>query len=263
MLPYLLALGVYILVFAIQVRRFKSPGVFNRMAMLGILTVGIIAHGFQVLNVLISPAGVDFGFFQISSLIAFFFGLLLLISATRIPIDNLFIALLPVSIIALTLSQFMPSEFTPKTYSSGMLLHIVISILAYSIMTISAAHAILILMLDNRLKSHHPGGLIWGLPPLQTMERLHWQMLITGIIGLTLAIVTGFVYVDDIFAQHLIHKTVLTIIAWLVYSTLMIGHWKNGWRGKVAASWTLSAFGILVIAFMGSKFVLELVLGRV
>lgn len=228
--------------------------------MLILTSVGVIFHAITVFQSMVSGNQVDFGFYKISSMIALFFTFLLVISAYSKPVDNLLLALLPVSIFALLISIFFPSPFEPKMYSYGMLAHIIISILAYSIMTISATHAIIILLVDKRLKSHHPGGMVWGLPPLQTMERLLWEMLVVGMLALTLAILTGLIYVDDIFAQHLIHKTILTILAWVTFAVLLVGHIRNGWRGRVAARWTLSGFAILLIAFMGSKFVLELIL---
>lgn len=209
---------------------------------------------------MVSVAGVDFGFYKISSMIALFFSILLVVSAYNKPTDNLLLTLLPVSVAAVIMAEFLSTGFSPKHYSPGMLAHIIISILAYSVMTISATHAILILFQERRLKSHRPGGMTWGLPPIQTMDRLLWEMLVVGMIGLTLAIVTGFFYIENLFAQHLFEKTLLTLFSWITYAVLLVGHIRNGWRGRIAARWTLSAFAILLIAFMGSKFVFELLL---
>ena len=78
----------------------------------------------------------------------------------------------------------------------------------------------------------------------------------------TLSIASGFVFVDDIFAQSLVHKTVLTILAWLLFSVLLWGHYKLGWRSQTAVRFTLAGFAVLMLAFFGSKLVLELVLER-
>jgi len=260
MIFYLLSIALYLSAFSVQFLRLKNRRVDNKRLVLALTLAGVLMHIGSLNQVMISPTGVDFGFFKVSSMIALFFTLFLAVSAITKPVDNLLLALLPVSIFALSTAQFLPETFTPKIYSNGMLVHIVISILAYSIITICATHAILILILDKRLKSHHPSGMTWGLPPLQTMEKLLWEMLVLGMIGLTLAIVSGVLYIDDLFAQHLIHKTTLTLISWIVFATLLIGHIKQGWRGRIAARWTLVGAAILLIAFMGSKFVLELVL---
>jgi ABC-type uncharacterized transport system permease subunit len=94
------------------------------------------------------------------------------------------------------------------------------------------------------------------------MESLLFQMIATGYALLTLALVTGILFLEDIFAQHLVHKTVLSIIAWLVFGILLWGRWRFGWRGRVAIRWTIGGFIFLMLAYFGSKFVLELVLNR-
>jgi len=260
MIFYLLSIALYMSAFSVQFSSLKRRNIDNKKLVLALTFAGALMHTVSLYQVMITSVGVDFGFFKVSSMIALFFTVFLTLSAFTKPVENLLLALLPVSVFALTIAQFFPETFTPKMYSTGILAHVIISILAYSIITICATHAVLILLLDRKLKTHHAGGIIWGLPPLQTMERLLWEMLVLGMIGLTLAIATGLLYIDDLFAQHLIHKTTLTILSWTVFATLLIGHAKQGWRGRIAARWTLGGAIILLIAFMGSKFVLELVL---
>jgi ABC-type uncharacterized transport system permease subunit len=69
-------------------------------------------------------------------------------------------------------------------------------------------------------------------------------------------------FVQNLFAQHLVHKTVLSVLSWLAFGALLLGRWRSGWRGALAVRWTLVAMGLLVLAFFGSQFVLELVLRR-
>ena len=92
------------------------------------------------------------------------------------------------------------------------------------------------------------------------MESLLFNFLIFGFIGLSASLATGFIYLQDIFAQHLVHKTVLSIIAWFVLAVLLFGRFKFGWRGKTAIRWTLSSFLLLMLSFFGSKLVLEFIL---
>ncbi|MGR9000150.1 MAG: cytochrome C assembly family protein, partial [Gammaproteobacteria bacterium] len=101
-----------------------------------------------------------------------------------------------------------------------------------------------------------------SLPPLQTMESLLFQMLATGLFFLTISLVSGFVFIEDVFAQHLAHKTVLSILAWLIFSALLIGRSRYGWRGQIAIQWTLIGFVSLLLAYFGSKLVLEIILKR-
>ncbi|MGD9407447.1 MAG: cytochrome c biogenesis protein CcsA, partial [Gammaproteobacteria bacterium] len=70
------------------------------------------------------------------------------------------------------------------------------------------------------------------------------------------------IFVDNVFAQHLVHKTVLSIIALLVFGVLLLGRWRFGWRGRKAIHWTLVGYGLLVLGYFGSRFVLEVLLQR-
>ncbi len=255
-----ITIACYIATIVLQFRRILKKSDTSRSTIFLIAGAGVVFHAITVYQSMVTVAGVDFGFYKISSMIALFFSILLVVSAYNKPTDNLLLTLLPVSVVAVIMAHFFSTGFAPKHYSPGILSHIIISILAYSVMTISATHAILILLQDRRLKSHRPAGMAWGLPPLQTMDRLLWEMLVVGMIGLTLAISTGFFFVEDLFTQHLFQKTLLTLLSWITYAVLLVGHIKNGWRGRTAARWTLVAFAILLIAFMGSKFAFEFVL---
>lgn len=94
------------------------------------------------------------------------------------------------------------------------------------------------------------------------MESLLFDLIITGFALLTVALLFGFFTIDDFFAQHLAHKTAFSIISWFVYGALLIGHYRFGWRGQKAIRFTLIGFVLLAIGFIGSKFVLEMILGR-
>jgi len=115
---------------------------------------------------------------------------------------------------------------------------------------------------DHQIRNRHPGGLIRALPPLQVMESLLIQLIGVGFTLLSLALLTGFFFLEDIFAQHLVHKTVLSLAAWTVFATLLWGRWKFGWRGPTIIRWTLGGFMFLMLAYFGSKLVLELLLAR-
>jgi ABC-type uncharacterized transport system permease subunit len=94
------------------------------------------------------------------------------------------------------------------------------------------------------------------------MEGLMFEMIGIGFALLTLALLTGVLFLEDIFAQHLVHKTVLSICAWGVFAILLWGRWRFGWRGRTAIRWTVGGFVFLMLAYFGSKLVLELILGR-
>jgi len=100
------------------------------------------------------------------------------------------------------------------------------------------------------------------LPPLTTMERVLFELIWAGMVLLTLSILSGFLFLDNMFAQHLVHKTILSLAAWVIFAILLLSHHILGWRGMRAVRWTLGGCLVLLIAYFGSKFVLEILLSR-
>lgn len=203
-------------------------------------------------------------FYNALPLISFVIGAILLASLyKRQPIENILVPFYPLSIASLALAAWMPPSSTKIITDPSLTSHIVLSIISYSLITIAAMQALMLAMHEQALKNHKLRGLTRFLPPLQTMERLLFQVLLTGFILLTVAILSGIVFLEDMFAQHLAHKTILTIIAWAIFAVLLYGRFANGWRGIIATHWTLIGFTILMLAYFGSKFVLEIILQRV
>ena len=175
-------------------------------------------------------------------------------------VESLGIAVFPVSGLASLISSLGLSEHLIATGSEVIQGHIMVSVIAYSLIMLGACQATLLAYQDHLIRSHHPGGFIRFLPPLHEMETLLFQILSFGFIALSASLVTGFVFLEDIFAQHLVHKTVLSIVGWFILGTLLFGRFQFGWRGKTAIRWTLSSFVFLMLAFFGSKLVLEFIL---
>jgi ABC-type uncharacterized transport system permease subunit len=140
--------------------------------------------------------------------------------------------------------------------------HILLSMGAAALLFAAAVTAGLLVFLDRRLRTRRLADLPSVLPPLDALERVMFRLIAAGFVLLTLALLTGLVFVTNLFAQHLIHKTILSMIAWVLFAILLIGRTRYGWRGRGAVRWTLSGFGVLTLAYFGSKFVLETVLGR-
>ena len=208
-------------------------------------------------------SGFNFSFFSTGSLVAMIVALLLLIAALNKPVEKLGIAIFPIAAIMLALElNFDAKTHLLSGYNWAMSTHILTSIIAFSLLNIAALQAILLAFQDQQLKSHPPKRFIQSLPPLQTMESLLFQMLGAGIVFLTISLVSGFLFIEDLFAQHLVHKTVLSILAWVIFTGLLMGRRRYGWRGQTAIQWTLIGFVLLLLAYFGSKLVLELILHR-
>lgn len=239
--------GCYLLDFT------KQP---PRRILISLSILAIVFHGLSLFSNVI-----DLGFYKIASLIFWFIALLGVIGALRRPIENLLVISFPLASIAIIVSIFSSNNHELTTQmNAGMLTHIISSLLAYSALTIATMQALTLSLQDYQLKHHHLKGLLRHLPPLQTMEAMLFESLWIGVGLLSLSIVSGIIFIDDIFAQHLIHKSALTIAAWLIFSILLWGHWKMGWRSQTAVKWTIGGFIALMLGYFGSKFVLELIL---
>ncbi|MBK1704730.1 cytochrome C assembly family protein [Halochromatium glycolicum] len=228
---------------------------------LGLAYAGLTLHTWLLYMAIFSHTGLNLGFFNALSLAAWTVVAALLLSSLSKPIENLGLVVLPLAALTVLLDMLYPSApFLGESTSWVLKLHVLLSMLAYSLLTLGSVQAVLLWVQDSYLRNRRPGGFVRALPPLLTMEDLMFEMLGIGFILLTLALLSGFAFLDDMFAQHLVHKTVLSVLAWMVFGGLLLGRRLWGWRGRKAISWTLSGFGILILAYFGSKLVLELIL---
>lgn len=140
--------------------------------------------------------------------------------------------------------------------------HVAMATTAFTFLTIGAALAIAQVLVDRRLRSRQPLGLLKILTPLESLESGCFYSILAGFALLTLALVSGAFFIENLFAQHLVHKVALAMIAWVVFGILLLGRWRFGWRGRKALRWTLAGYVLLGLSYFGSKLVLENVLGR-
>jgi len=258
----LLAIALYSGSAYLQYSAIHNPNPQIRQRVLGLGSLAVVFHGFAWFIPVFSQP-VSLGFFQMASLISLVISTLIVISALKKPLESLFLGVFPTTAIIMMANMGWNNEIpAQEAYDKGLLSHILLSIIAYSVLSIAAVQAILLIVQDRQLKHKHMSGIIRVLPPLQTMDRLLFEMLGIGTLLLTLAIASGFLFLDDLFAQHLVHKTTFTLLAWIVYTALVLGHWKFGWRGNVASKWTLVGTALLILAYFGSKLVLEIILKR-
>jgi len=222
---------------------------------------GLCLHSFALYNGMISPLGINLGFYNAIVLVSAFITLFILIAVWRYPVEILAIMLLPVAALTLLLNTNSDTgHLLPQQSSKALIFHILTSIIAYSILALAALQAIFLSIQNKFLHAHQPGGIIKLMPPLRNMEVLLFEVIVVGFIALTISLGSGLAFLENMFAQHLVHKTILSILAWFVFLILLVGHWKLGWRGRTAIRWTLTGFISLMLAYFGSKFVLEIVL---
>jgi ABC-type uncharacterized transport system permease subunit len=233
----------------------------NRRKMtLTFATVALILHGWIVINQTGLPHGLSLPLFTSIAATTLTIVLLHIILCLRQPADYLGIAVYPLAAVSLITSQI--SGGGTEIVGNAVQVHVFLSLLSYAILALAAAQAVLVSIQRHFLSQHKPGGFMRALPPLDTTENLLFTLLTAGFILLSLSLASGFFYLEDMFAQHLVHKTVLSCIGWAIFGILLFGRWRFGWRGKKAVHWTLSGFAILILAYFGTKVVLEVILLR-
>jgi ABC-type uncharacterized transport system permease subunit len=252
--------------FLLGAKTISSSELFNKTRTIALLigAIGIVLHAHLLYQSIILGHGFDFGFFNAISLVGWLVALIVLITSLFRPLENLLLLLLPIAGLAILLELFIPDErILSESLSMGLRIHILLSICAYSLLMISAVQAIMLAVQEKLIKEKHASIIMNTLPPLQVMEALLIQIIVIGFFMLSLSLASGTMFIDDIFAQHLAHKTVLSMVAWVIYAILLWGRWSAGWRGKQITRWALGGFTALLFAYFGSKFVLEVLLQRV
>ncbi len=228
----------------------------------GIIAIGLHAH--LLYQSIILASGFDFGFFNAVSLVGWLVVSIVLVTSLFRPLENLLLIFFPIAGLAILLECFIPDgRILHESLTMGLRIHIILSISAYSLLMISTVQALMLAVQERLIKEKRATIIMHTLPPLQVMESLLIQIIVIGFFLLSLSLASGTMFIDDLLAQHLAHKTVLSIAAWIIYAILLWGRWSAGWRGKRIIRWALGGFTALLLAYFGSKFVLELILHRV
>ncbi len=227
----------------------------SRSLVLLITALGLVFHVVALYISIHTDHGINLGVFTMGSLTAMMVTMMVLLSSLKKPSESLLVMILPVSMLAIVLALLAPIEHIVWNPASSMVTHVLLSVMAYGILMVAAFQAILLSYQEHQLRTHR--HTIKTLPPLQTMERLLFEFLWLGVVLLTLSLGSGFLFLEDMFAQKLVHKTVLSITAWCLFAALLTGHWRFGWRGQTAVRWTLAGFLFLILAYFGSRLVLE------
>lgn len=185
-------------------------------------------------------------------------------------LDGLRRLVMPCASMAVALAGIFPGNLVVLDGKSAVFgWHITVAILAYSTLTIAAFHAVLMALQESRLhtRSERLGflsGALDQLPALLTMEKLLFRMIGFGFALLSLTVLSGIVFSEQLFGKALRwdHKSAFTLLSWMLFAALLAGRRLRGWRGKTALTFTLAGFATLALAYVGSRFVFEVVLHR-
>ena len=260
----ILALVAYSTGFIYLLKHTLSKSQPNSFFVWTVLFIGLVLHVVTLSHDMITPWGINYEVFNLVSFTTGFVLFLGIIFSIYRPVLVLNLLSTPIAMSGLIVGTLFstPSQII-RQQGVGIDLHIFLSLLAYAVLFIGAIHAILLWFQTRELKKKQKRR-VWVtlLPSLQTMQSLLFDLTLIGFVLLTIALGLGFFTIQDFLGQHLAHKTAFSILSWMIYGALLIGHWKFGWRGNQAIKMTLTAFLVLAIGFIGSKFVLEILLLR-
>ena len=229
-----------------------------------LIALALIIHG-GLLYASILSHGLNLGFYNALSLIFWLTVLIYWVANIKHQLHSLQAFVLPPAALFALLPAFVvENHYLPESTSSLFVVHIVIAILAYSLFTFAAIHALLMLVAERHLHKKTSFIKLPDFPPLMVMENLLFKVIGLGFILLTITLVSGMLFSEELFGKpmQLNHKTIFSIASWFIYGSLLFGRFAYGWRGRKAIHWVLIGFVLLLLAYIGSKFVLEIVLHR-
>ena len=223
----------------------------------------LVVHAAAILTSIATPQGLDVSLPHALSVVA---GLTVLVAWSTHALTTLpgvGAVVLPVAAIAALLPGLFVSPhrfaYADAPWATA---HIAVALLAYAFFIVAAAQALVMTGLESRLHRGVAEGA--PAPPLLTLERTLFRLIGTGFVLLTLAMASGILFSEELFGRafQFTHKNVFAVASWVVFGALAIGRWRYGWRGRKALRWILTGTVLLILAYLGSKFVLEVLLRR-
>lgn len=224
--------------------------------------VAILAHSYAIVHMMRTVGPFSIGLLEAVSMLAWTIALLACLIAIERQNRAIAAILLAIAAFGATFTGYGHSYAEESAPGWELSAHILLSMSAAALLLAAAVTALILVFMDRRLRARRLADLPAVLPPLDALEKVMFRLIGAGFAVLTLALLTGFIFVTNIWTQHLAHKTILACTAWVIFAVLLVGRMRYGWRGRSAVTGTLSGFGFLILSYFGSKFVLEYLLGR-
>jgi len=268
-LLYLLVPAAYLAAATLEWRRLAPPvgaGAEPSRALAALLAAAALAgHATLLVSTVYTGGGLDVSLANALSAVAGLTALFAWLGNLAGALPGVAIVALPVAALSAPLPALFPN---PHRFSlvdePWAALHIAIALSAYALLIVAGLQALLLMGLERRLHRAQPDRVAEGLPPLLTLERFLFRLVDTGFVLLTLTLLSGALFTEQLFGKPLqfTHKVVFSALAWLVLGALLFGRHRYGWRGRGALKWIVVGTALLFLAYAGSKFVLEVILGR-
>ena len=257
----LIALVAYSLAAIVIISRLFHPKGPNLIIALSFASIAILAHSFQISQLIFEQSEINFNLPNVISLVSLVITLLITASALKYKVN----LLLPVSYGFAAIWQ-LTMLFIPPIHSislsAGTLVlisHISLALIAYCVLVIATLYAFQVSYINLKLKSKNLSA-VSHLPPLMQVENQLFIILAIGTFCLFASEVTGFIFLENFFSKEQAHKTVLSLISLALYSLILWGHFKQGWRGNKVLTLTVIATSLLTLSYFGSRFVKEFLL---
>lgn len=233
----------------------------NTRVTLALLVPGLLMQAYLLNAWIISYNGENFSLLYMVSLTTWLLLCFSCIFSLFERARGMWLLILPLNVAAFAAASFLPGHLTVQlSKSPGILLHIITSMISYSLLGFACMQAVLLLIFDTLLRKHNILAIANYFPPLQTLENWLVRLLLIGFTLLSISLLTGLFYLEDMFAQHQVHKTILSIFAWMVFAVFLLLHQLYGLRGRTASIWTICGFLILMLSYFGSKLAKEIIL---
>lgn len=276
LIPYIVVAFIYLAV-AVDFWRIakpsQSPTEWTQSLKLhsAMIALALVLHGWLLYRDIFAVGGFSFGLYYAISAILWLTVLIywlanLWLAGSQNQLHSLQAFALPPTAVFVLLSAFAIKSYDAPAMGQTTLFvaHVAVAILAYSLFTFATLHALLMAVAERTLHNKPTLIKLPSFPPLMVMESLLFRVVSIGFVLLTLAIISGMLFSEQIFGKplQLSHKVIFTIASWGIYGWLLFGRYQYGWRGRKAIHWTLAGFGLLLLAYVGSKFVSEVLLSQ-
>lgn len=252
---------LYVLAIATIIPGLSQQSVIKAKTVFASAACALVFHAWLLSDLILDGSGQNFSILNVASLISFIISLVMSVAMLK----NRLWFLLPVvysfAAINLSAAAFLPSTFIKHLENDPkLLIHISFALFSYATLSIGALYALQLAWLDHKLKTKKSLAINPNLPPLLMVERQLFKIILIGNLLLTATLITGYVFVQDMFAEGKAHKAILSFIAWVVYSVLLWGHYQKGWRGRKVTWFAVAGATLLTLAYFGSRFVKEIIL---
>ena len=264
LIPHFVVALIYLAVAADFWRNAKRKSSQSLKLYSAMIALGLIIHAWLLYQAIFAN-GFNLGFYNALSAIFWLTVLVYWLANLKHELHSLQAFVLPpAAIFALVPALEVNNHYLPQAAQPLFMVHIGIALLAYSLFTFASLHALLMLFAERSLHNKPTLIKLPSFPPLMVMEGLLFKVIKIGFVLLTFTLISGMLFSEQIFGKPMqfTHKVVFSFASWIIYGWLLFGRYQYGWRGKKAINLTLIGFVLLLLAYVGSKFILQVLLGR-